>query len=87
MTHRILEGQKAAEVARDLLKAVPPKILAAWDLAPYFVNCVRVVSPPRVINPADQEDFDNTLADAGWQRGVKWTYDVGAYLRVIGTPV
>jgi hypothetical protein len=83
--HRILVGEKAGEVAKNLL--AERRLTAAFDLAPYFVNHVRVVSLPNVITPTDQERFDDMLAEAGWQSGVQWTYDVGAYLRVVGTQI
>jgi hypothetical protein len=85
MIHRILLGQNADEVATDLLNQ--KQLSAAFDLAPYFVNCVRVLSLPIVNTPAQQEMFDDMLAEAGWQKGVQWTYDVGAYLRVTGRPI
>ena len=85
MIHRILEGNNAVDVTRDLLKA--NNLTAAFDLAPIFVNLVRVVSLPAVITPIQVEAFDDMLAEAGAQKGVQWTYDVGAYLRVVGRQI
>ena len=85
MIHRILEGQKASDMALDLLKQ--EKILMAWDLSPDFVNCVRVLSLPTVITPEDQLEFDNLLADEGAEYDVTSTNDVGAYLRVVGRQI
>jgi hypothetical protein len=85
MIHRILEGQKASDVARALLGK--KKIVMAWDLSPYFVNCVRVLSLPAVITPEDQQTFDDMLADEGWESGVRSTHDVGAFLRVVGNQI
>jgi len=85
MIHRILEGENGAEVAKNLLK--DEKLAAAFDLAPFFVNCVRVVSLPGVITPTQIEQFDDLLAEAGWRKGVQWTHDVGAFLKVVGRPI
>ena len=60
MIHRILEGNNAVDVTRDLLKA--NNLTAAFDLAPIFVNLVRVVSLPAVITPIQVEAFDDVLA-------------------------
>jgi hypothetical protein len=85
MIRRILQGQMAEEVARDLL--AHEHLSAAFDLAPDFVNCVRVMSLPAVITPSDQDKFDDMLAEAGRQKGVHWTHDVGAYPRVTGRQI
>jgi len=82
MIHRILEGQNAVDVATDLLGA--KKLTAAFDLAPIFVNIVRVVSLPDVIKPDQIDRFDDMLSEAGALKGVQWGYDVGAYLKVVG---
>jgi len=85
MIHRILQGERAEEVAKELI--ANQQIVAAFSLAPYFVNNVRVVSLPAVLTPAQQEQFDDMLAESGWNKGVQWTYDVGAFLRVVGTQI
>jgi len=82
MIHRILEGQRATDMALDLLRQ--QKIVMAWDLSPLFVDCVRVLSLPTVITPEDQQEFDNLLEDQGVEYDVVWRNDVGAYLRVVG---
>ena len=83
--HRILEGQNGVDVAQELLRA--NKLTAAFDLAPIFVNIVRVVSLPDVIKPDQIEEFDNMLSEAGALKGVQWGHDVGAYLKVVGRQI
>lgn len=85
MIHRILKGQKASAMARDLLNQ--HKIVMAWDLSPDFANCVRVLSLPTVITSQDQLEFDNLLADEGVEYNVTWRNDVGAYLGVVGIQI
>lgn len=89
MIHRILLGQKAEDMARKLFKdhqlfeSLPP-----FSLAPDFVNCVRIFSKLEVLTPDDQEKFDAMLEEVGKGFGnVAVVRDVGAFLRVVGTPL
>jgi hypothetical protein len=84
MIHRILRGQRATEMAVDLLKE--KKILKAWDLSTGgFQQCARVLSPLAVLTGEQQMQFDDMLAEIGQSYGVIWLHDVGSFLGAEGT--
>jgi hypothetical protein len=89
MIHRIIEGQNASRVAIAAYNAgLCYKNISPMDLAPYFVNCVRVFSNPDVIEVAQQQQFDAQLTELGDTfGGIAVRHDVGAFLEVNGRPL
>jgi hypothetical protein len=89
MIHRIIEGEHADQVAIAVYNdGLSYKDVSPMDLAPYFVNCVRVFSNLDVVDATQQAEFDGQLKAIGEKfGGILVKHDVGAYLRVIGRPL
>ena len=86
MIHRILEGNRAGEMAKAVY-VMGNSLFPPLSLEPYFVNCVRIFSKLDVVTADEQEQFDSMLRQVASDYGdVAVRPDVGAYLRVIGHP-
>jgi hypothetical protein len=86
MVHRILEGQRAGEMAKAVFvgghSMFPP-----LSLEPTFPNCFRIFSQLNVVTAAEQDRFDSMLAEMGRIYGnVAVRPDVGAFLGFAGHP-
>lgn len=86
MIHRILEGQRAGEMAKAVFVA-GNSLFPPLSLEPDFANCVRIFSKLEVLTAEEQARFDSMLMEVGLSYGdIAVRHDVGAFLGVIGHP-
>ena len=89
MVHRLIVGARAAEAAIAAYNAgLSYKGTSPMDLAPFFVNTVRVFSNLDVFDGPQRDQFDAQLVEVGIPfGGIVVRPDQGAQLRVIGRPL
>ncbi len=84
MIHRILEGQRAGEMAKAVYVA-GNSMFPPLSLEPTFVNCFRIFSKLEVVTAEEQARFDSMLQEMGHgYGGVIVRADVGAFLGFAG---
>ena len=86
MIHRILEGERAGEMAKAVFVA-GHSMFPPLSLEPTFANCFRIFSKLDVVTAEEQARFDSMLREIGRDYGGAIVRaDVGAFLGFAGHP-